>query len=220
MTTYADLQARIADELGGRSDLAAQIPLAIQTAIAKWERERFYFNELRAAAAFNTVAGQEFYGSADYAPLATIAHLDKVTILVSGNRYTLAPRLAQYLEDISVNPVVRGQPVEYAYYAEQLRLYPIPDNAYAVSLLGTTRFPALANAGDNNPWTLDAEALIRCEAKTDLYENTLQQPDLADRMRVLIHGDPTKPGHRGYLYALKAETARRGAVGHTRPSYF
>ena len=220
MTTYGDMQARIADELGGRTDLSAQIPLAIQTAIAKWERERFYFNELRAANAFRTAQGQEFYGAADYAPLATIAHLDKVAILVSGNRYTLAPRLAQYLEDVSVNPSVQGQPIDYAYYAEQLRLYPIPDNAYAISLLGTTRFSALVNPGDSNPWTLDAEALIRCEAKMDLYENTLQQPDLADRMRLLIHGDPSKPGHRGYLYALKAETARRAAVGRTRPSYF
>jgi hypothetical protein len=220
MTTYGDMQNRIADELGGRADLAAQVQLAIQTAIAKWERERFYFNELRAANAFSTAQGQEFYGASDYAPLATIAHLDKVTVLVSGNRYTLAPRLAQYLEDVSVNPLVRGQPIDYAYYAEQLRLYPIPDNAYPVSLLGTTRFAALANPGDSNPWMLDAEALIRCEAKMDVYENTLQQSDLADRMRLLIHGDPSKPGHRGYLYALKAETARRAAVGRTRPSYF
>lgn len=220
MATYGDMQARIADELGGRTDLAVQIQLAIQTAIAKWERERFYFNERRAANAFATAQGQEFYGAADYAPLATMAHLDKVTVLVNGNRYTLAPRLAQYLEDVSVSSTVQGQPIEYAYYAEQLRLYPIPDNAYPVNLLGTTRFAPLANAGDSNAWTLDGEALIRCEAKMDLYENTLQQSDLADRMRLLIHGDPSKPGHRGYHYALKAETARRAAVGRTRPSYF
>jgi len=228
MTTYGDMQNRIADELGGRADLAAQIQLAIQTAIAKWERERFYFNEIRYDAVssplFTTSQGQEFYGAStspsSAGAIATIAHLDKVTVLVSGNRYTLAPRLAQYLEDISVNPIVQGQPVDYAYYAEQLRLYPIPDNAYPIGVLGTTRFAALVNTGDSNAWMLDAEALVRCEAKMDLYENTLQQPDLADRMRLLIHGDPSKPGHRGYLYALKAETARRAAVGRTRPSYF
>lgn len=218
--TYGDLQNRIADELGGRSDLAANIQLAIQTAIAKWERERFYFNEFRAANAFNTAKGQEFYGASDYAPLATIAQLDRVTVLVSGNRYTLNPRTAPYLEDVSVNPSVQGQPTDYAYFAEQLRLYPIPDAAYPVSLLGTTRFAALVNVADSNAWTVDAEALIRCEAKMDLYENTLQAPDLADRMRLLIHGDPGKPGHRGYLTALKAETARRAALGRTRPSYF
>jgi hypothetical protein len=220
MATYGDMQARIADELGGRSDLASQIPLAIQTAIAKWERERFYFNELRTANAFSTVKGQEFYGAADCAALASLAHLDRVTILVAGNRYTLNPRTAQYLEDLSVNPLVQGQPIDYAYYGEQLRLYPIPDGAYPLTMLGTARFAALANAGDANAWTNDAEALIRCEAKMDLYENTLQAPELADRMRLLIHGDPSKPGHRGYVYALKAETARRAAVGHIRGSYF
>ena len=220
MPTYFDLQARVADELGGRADLAAQIQLAIQTAIAKWERERFYFNELRAANAFSTVKGQEFYGAADYAPLATIAHLDRVVILISGNRMALTARSAAYLEDVSINPGVQGQPIDYAYYAEQIRLYPIPDNAYAVTLLGTTRFAPLVNAADSSAWTNDAEALIRCEAKADLYENTLQAPELADRMRLLIHGDPAKPGHRGYLYALKAETARRAASSRLTPSYF
>lgn len=228
MTTYGDMQDRIADELGNRSDLAAEIQLAIQTAIAKWERERFYFNEINyqssASPLFSTSQGQEFYGAStspvSNAVLATLAHIDKVTVLVSGNRYTVAPVTIQYLEDISVNPAVYGMPVQYAYYAEQMRLYPIPDNTYPIGVLGTQRFAALVNTGDENSWTIDAEALIRCEAKADLYDNILQQPDLADRMRLQIHGDPTKPGHRGYLYALKAETARRAAVGHMRPSYF
>ena len=220
MGTYFDLQARIADELGGRSDLALPIQLAIQTAIAKWERERFYFNELRVQTALSTVPGQEFYGAADYAPLATMAQIDKVTILIGGNRLALTARTAPYLEQISINAGVRGRPTDYAYYAELLRLYPTPDNAYPVTLLGTTRFPPLVNASDSNAWTNDAEALIRCEAKMDLYENTLQAPELADRMRLLIHGDASKPGHRGYLTALKAETARRAASSRMMPSYF
>ena len=220
MTTYADLQSRIADELGARSDLTSEIQLAIQTAIAKWERERFYFNEVRTANAFSTVKGQEFYGSSDYAPLGTLAHIDKLSVLIAGNRFALSPRTTQYLEDLSLNPAVQGQPMDYAYYALQLRLYPIPDAAYPINILGTTRLAALVNAGDSNAWSIDAEALIRAEAKMDLYENVLQTPELADRMRLLIHGDPSKPGHRGYLYALKAETARRGASGKVRPTYF
>ena len=220
MSTYGDMQNRIADELGARSDLTSQIQLAIQTAIAKWERERFYFNEVRTANAFSTVKGQEFYGASDYAPLGTLAHIDKLSILISGNRFALTPRTAQYLEDVSVNSAVQGQPADYAYYGLQLRLYPIPDNAYPINILGTTRLAAISNPNDSNAWTNDAEALIRCEAKMDLYENTLQAPELADRMRLLIHGDISKPGHRGYVYALKAETMRRAASGRTRPTYF
>ena len=143
-----------------------------------------------------------------------------MSILISGNRFALMPRTAQYLEDVSVNSAVQGQPADYAYYGLQLRLYPIPDNAYPINILGTTRLAAISNPNDSNAWTSDAEALIRCEAKMDLYENTLQAPELADRMRLLIHGDLGKPGHRGYVYALKAETMRRAASGRTRPTYF
>ena len=219
MATYADLQARIADELGQRADLASEIQLAIQSAIAKWERERFYFNELWEVNLFMTASGQEVYGAAAAPLVASLAKIDKVTVLVSGNRYTLTPRTWQYLEDISVNPAVVGQPVDYAYYAEQLRFYPIPDNAYPVTLSGTQRFATLVNPTDANSWTLDAEALIRCEAKLDLYENLLQEPDLADRMRLLIYGNPMNPGERGYLYALKAETTQRRSA-RLRPTYF
>jgi hypothetical protein len=219
VTTYQDLQNRIADELGDRTDLASQIQLAIQTAIAKWERDRFYFNELRAPNLFSTAAGQEFYSATDNPNIGAMARLDSVTVLVSGNRYTLTARTEKYLEDVSVNPSVTGQPVDYAYFGEQLRLYPIPDNAYPITLSGTQRFAPLVNPGDSNAWTLDAEALIRCEAKIDLYENTLQEPALADRMRILIYGNPMNPNERGYLAALRGETARR-TTGRIRPTYF
>lgn len=222
---YGSMQNRIADEFGGRSDLTSQIQLAIQTAIAKWERERFYFNSLIVPCAngspFNTVAGQEFYSSSDYAPIATVAHINKMQILVSGNRYTMNPRTSQQVADESFSTVSLAMPVDYSYFAEQIRMYPIPDNAYPVGLLAAQRLSALSATGDTNSWMTDAEALIRCEAKADLYENVLQQPDLADRMQLQIHGNPALPGHRGYLYALRAETRRRlPEGGKMRPSYF
>lgn len=225
--TYIDIQNRIADELGGRSDLTSQIQLAIQTAIQKWQRERFYFNEFILAGVsggpFNTVSGQEFYTSSDYAPIATLAHIDKMWALVSGNRYFINPRTSQYIADVSVNPTNTSIPVDYAFFAEQIRFYPIPNNAYPVGLLGTQRLATLVNGGDTNSWVTgaDAEALIRTEAKMDLYENVLQSPDMADRMRLLIHGNPLVPGSRGYLYALRAETQRRiPEGGRIRPTHF
>lgn len=225
MTTYVDMQDRIADELGGRSDLSSQIQLAIQTAIAKWERERFYFNSLIVPCAngspFTTVAGQEFYSSSDYAPIATLAHINKMQLLMSGNRYTLNPRTSQNVADESFASTNQAMPVDYSYYAEQIRFFPIPDNAYPIGLLAAQRLSTLVQPTDTNSWMTDGEALIRCEAKADLYDNILQQPDLADRMRRQIHGDPTLPGHRGYLYDLRAETRRRTPEsGRMRPTYF
>lgn len=70
---YGLLQKQIADECGDNqgllaplsadSGLLSPIQNAIQSAIAKWEREPFYFNGFRlkceAASAFKLTAGQE-----------------------------------------------------------------------------------------------------------------------------------------------------------------
>lgn len=221
-TTYAQMQATIAYELGDRTDLNTQIKAAIQTAIAKWERTRFYFNELNAINAFNTVHGQEYYTSSDYAGIATIAHIDKMWALVSNNRYFLMPRTMQYLDEVSVNPNVAAPSVgvDYAYYAETIRLYPIPDGSYPISIQGTKRFAALNADSDSNVWTCDAEALIRTEAKLDLYLNVIKQPDQAQLMKIQIYGDPSDPSTTGYLNALKGETFTRMAVPFVRGTFF
>ena len=113
--TYGVMQQQIADELGDNQTLLAPLsdssltlsPIqnAIQQAIAKWERELFYFNEflletpLSTPSAFQTANGQEYYGANtspnSYAPIATLAEIKKLWVLVSSNRYTLNPRTPQ-----------------------------------------------------------------------------------------------------------------------------
>jgi hypothetical protein len=234
--TYITLQQQIADELGDRQDLLAPLgdsnlalsPIqnAIQSAIAKWEREPFYFNQvivqttLSGPYAFSTVAAQEYYGINDYAPLATFAKIRKAWVLISANRYALNERTPQYLDDISVNPAVTGEPIDWAYSGELLRLYPIPNGAYPVGLEAIQRLTALANPIDNNAWTQDGYDLIRAEAKLILAEEVLKDPALATLMQRAIYGDPMQPQRRGYLEALKAESTRRGGRGKIRPSHF
>ncbi len=228
--TYQQLQNQIALELGYRTDLLnipagftvalSPIAQAIQNAIAKHERERFYFNELTSINAFNTVTEQEFYTSAAFGGLGTMPHIDKLWILISGNRYTLNPRTEQYLSDTSVNPSVSGQPVDYALYGETLRLYPIPSGAYPITPEGTQRLAALVQPTDENAWTQDAGDLIKAEAKFDLYTHFLKNPAGALAMKNAIYGDPNDPTEIGLLDALQSETYQRTAVGKTRPSYF
>lgn len=231
--TYQQMQNQLAYELGYRTDLLtvpsgintalSPIQQAIQNAIARWEREHFYFNELSSRnplAGFTTQSGLEFYTSSQWAALATSPHIDKLWVLISGNRYTLNPRTEQYLSDTSVNPVVTGQPVDYSIFAETLRLYPIPNGAYPISAEGTLRFPTLVNASDQNAWLTDAADLIRATAKEDLFRNTIKNKDAADDQKKLIYGDPMVPGDQGYLDALLYETHQRPAVGKIRPFYF
>jgi hypothetical protein len=232
-STYGVLQQQISDEMGDRSDLLSTLgdtseslltlsPIqnAVQSAIAKWERYPFYFNELYDTAFFTCVSGQEFYTSSDAAAIATIASIDRLHVLVSANRYTLTPRTWQYLEDTSVNPAVNGFPADYAYFAERIRLYPIPDGAYPVTVSGTKRFTALSATTDANVWTQDAYDLIRSEAKLILALEVIHDPTLAAEMKLAIYGDPSDSRTRGYLSALKGETMRRGAKARIRPTSF
>jgi len=217
------MQNRIIDELGGRSDLnvaasglsVSPIQLAILDAVRKWERERFWFNEIRTTGAFTTVNGQEFYTSSDWSSLPNVAHIDKMSVLISANRYFMWPRTAQYMEDVSINPNVKGQPVDYCYYAENIRMYPIPDNSYPVNVLYTQRVTELSATSDTNIWTNEAEELIRCTAKQILYEGTLLDDVGSARMKAAIYGQP-----QGALQALRAETFRRSATQRMRATYF
>lgn len=207
--SYGDMQNRIADELL-RSDLTSQIQEAIQTAIREYESRPFYFNQLRNASAFSTVRGQEFYSNSDSPLVASMATLNRVQVMVSGNRYTLNPRTPEYMEDTSVNPIVYGQPVDYSYFAEQLRFYPIPDNSYVVTLTGIYRLFTLANPGDTNAWVSDAELLIRSRAKYELALHVLKDPDLAASMQ---------QSEMAAYARLKGETLRR-TTRRMRPTYF
>ena len=214
---YITLQNRIADELGGRSDLTSQIKLAILTAIKKWERKRFYFNEVIVQNAFNTVAAQEYYTSSDYAGIATMAKIDLLTCYYYGRKFTLAPRTWAFLQGIAVNPSWSSLPTDWAYQAQAIRLYPIPNGSFPITIEGTQRFTTLSNDTDSNAWTTDAEALIRAEAKMDLYANVLKSPDQAAIQKQLIYGDGI---YGGYLQDLKAESSQRKAPSPIRASEF
>lgn len=234
---YSGLQNQIADELGGRQDLLSPLsdsaltlsPIqnAIQSAISKWEREPFYFNQVvvqTSPAVVSTASGQEYYGASTtpvaYAQFATLAKIRKLWVLVSGQRYTLTERTSQYLDDISVNPTNLAMPTDWSYSAKMLRLYPIPDNTYPLGYEGIKRESDLSAAGDSNAWTTDGFDLIRAEAKLILAEEVLQDSDLAALMTRAIYGDPSNPRRRGYLDALKGEGARRSGRGGIRPTTF
>lgn len=238
---YGQMAYQIADELGDRQDLLfpladeagtplalGPIPSAIQSAIALWERERFYFNEILVdfnaqgipTSPWYTVQGQEYYDSSDYAGIPTIAKFDKLWVLINANRYTLTPRTFEYMADTSVNPAVIAYPVDYAYSGLKVKMYPIPDGHYPMGFLGTQRFPTLTQGADSNAWTQDAYDLIRCQAKLYVASETLHNAAIRDECVKAIYGDPSVLGSRGYLSALKGETTRRRGGGGMKPTYF
>jgi len=227
--TYQQLQKQIADELGDRQDLlsplsdsgevTAPIANAIQSAIAFWERENFYFLQSYATL-FNTVAGQEFYTGADGPAIATAPSIVILRVLVNGQRYPITKRTWQYIEQISTNPLVTSTyPADWAYFAEQIRLYPIPSQAMPVQASFDPRLAPLANPTDSNVWTQDAYDLIRCTAQLIIAREVIKNVAHAEAMRKAIYGDPADPRDRGYLTVLKNESTRRART-RIRPSSF
>lgn len=212
MASYLDMQTRIADELD-RSDLTAQIKKAILSAVAHYERKSFYFSET--SFTFSTVAGQEYYGTADAAAIATSPSIERLNGTFNGLRMALTKRTFDYIDGISLIPSTsRSQPFDWAYRAEQIRLYPIPDNVYVLTAFNVPRLTALSADGDSNAWTNDAEELIRTHAKLDLIENVIKASDMEAEVITL------RARERMALNALFSESASRSATGMAQPTQF
>jgi hypothetical protein len=207
MPTYLDMITRIADE-SLRSDMSDQIKLCIQDAVAHYEVERFWFNQFRDRI-FATVAGQEFYGEADQSDISNILDFDAVTLTVGTTRWPLTKTGYVQLEQWNADATSRGQPTHYAYWGQQVRLYPVPDNSYEIRLSGLFKLPTLIADGDESAWTKEAEELIRYRAKSLLYSQYLRDDANAARAAALEAAAHER---------LSTTTARRLAAGDIRPS--
>jgi hypothetical protein len=201
MTTFAVLQARIADDLV-RDDLGSQIQNAINDAIELQEGERFKFNEKRYQ--ILTVASTEYYDLAGPTLLTsagaavgtgeTLLEIDDILATISSQPSRLTPRTQQWVNENQLS-TYRGQPSSYTIYGQQLRIWPIPDAVYTIDLMGLARRgpnPLSADA-DTNAWMTDGAGIIRAQAKMLLYRDILRDPDgmsLAMQQLVEAGGNP------------------------------
>jgi hypothetical protein len=184
MTTLATLKARIADDLR-RSDLTSQIASAIRDAIKRWEGERFWFNEKRFR--LTTMAGTEEYAipatltNTDDTALATgedLLAIDDVTILYGSDSYRLYERSDQWLNDYQAPAsTYQGTPDHYGVYANKIRIGPIPDAAYTITVSGLARLSTLSAGTDTNAWTDEAESLTRHQALAEIFRTVLRDGD-------------------------------------------
>jgi hypothetical protein len=170
MSNLGILKSRIANELA-RGDLASEIAYAVDDAVKLYQARRFKFNQARAT--FSTVIGQEFYGTADGLP-ADIASIEALTLLVNGRKTVLEEWASDVIEHVSTTTNTESQSFAWAWFANQVRLYPIPDQAYPVTLSYTRRIDAPTADGDSNAWTGEAANLIRYAAKRMLAADVIK----------------------------------------------
>ncbi len=181
MTTLAVMKARIASELR-RPNISTQIAAAITTAITAYEHERFYVSESRENT-FTTVINQEFYSSVDAPFIATLTKIDYVMLIIENQPFELTAIEPREMESDSSNATSFGTPIEYNFYEQKFRFYPIANGEWTVRVGGVLSVAAPASDSEtNNFWMTKAERLIRSRAKQELALHVLKDVNLAKLM--------------------------------------
>lgn len=214
MTTLADLQADIADDVDDTTgEYDSQIIKAIQAAQRYCERYTFYFNETRDLT-FSTVDGQEWYDETDNANIPTLVRIHELySEDTQGQRTTLIRKPPEDLETLSDNSAASGEPYLWTYFDQKIRLYPIPGaTVYTIRMqLGPYRLTELSNPPDTNAWLDEAYDMMKARAKYILYKNTLKDPALAAE---------ALNDYNDQFHSLKAETSSRSGTGCIQPTSF
>jgi hypothetical protein len=217
MATLADMKARIVAEtmrpdLGGNGEYGVNaVANEITSAINFYRSKRFYFSEKRTVVTFDTVNDQSDYDETAQANIPHLISIDSVTVTDTGTVNPVCPISPERMELLigGVSPL-GNPPRHYSYYAQVLRLYPIPNDVYPMRVTGVIRIPAPATDEEtNNVWMNDAEELIRARAKKAIYADWMGDPQMAAVMN---------SKELEAFQSLQAETSRR-TPGSTVQSY-
>ena len=199
--TLGDLKTRIAAETL-RTDQTVNIANAITQAVEFYAPRRFWFNESRATGV--CVPNNEYVAFP-----AGLRVLDALFVTVSGVGYPLTARSLAEIEDWAQAVNTATQPTDYATYGAQVRLYPKPNSAYALTFIGVFDEAAFVTDADSNHWTTSAQDLICARAKwklgTILRNDTLVQYGKAEEAEAYDR--------------LIAETTRRTSTGRIAASF-
>jgi len=210
MSTLADLKAEIADDLD-RTDLTDQIEREITRAIIYYQGIRFYFNETRDVT-FPTVAAQKLYTVADAAEIPNFYEIDQICVENGDEKTDLDPIFPREWELLTGDSGGSSKPISWAYFDRSIGLYPIPDAAYTVRLIGHIKKAAPEDdTEEDNVWMVEAFDLIRARVCATLALKKL-------RDSTLFQAHSAAEGVE--LQRLLAETAGRVGTGYVIPSDF
>ena len=207
MSTFLDMQNNIEGFLL-RYDINTQVKLAINRAIKKYSKARFWFDETYQD--FFTVQGQWTYSQALAEIPIDIRQIDYMRINVNSVFYEVYQRDVQYIIDANVNSN-QGQPIDYAWYDRSIYFYPIPQQIYAIRVFYQKEYAQLVFPTDHNDFTdiPEAEELIECEALYWLYLKVILDTEQAanykqaakDALRVLNEVNESMTGINGSIKA-------------------
>jgi len=173
MPTYGQLQTRLRDDLNRGASFNPRIRQAIVDAIAFYESRRFTFNTKRAEASLTA--------DAEYVTLPTdFIEVDYLRLTDTNSYDPLREVTYYWIEQNRRSTSHRSRPENYAVQNKELRLFPVSDGAYTLTIsyiYELSEISQSASDGATNAWTNDAEELIRLHAMSDLLRTRIRGPE-------------------------------------------
>jgi hypothetical protein len=169
MPTLGETIRRILNETRrDESTEGSNVQDCILDAIQHYEMQRLHFNQDRSET-FSTVASQQYYGSAALTSIPNILEFDNVAITIASSDVRNLKKVPwETLQEWNPDAAVTGQPSHYAYYAQEIRLYPIPNNVWTVTISGLFQLAVPSLSTDTGPWLTRGQGynLIKYHAKS------------------------------------------------------
>lgn len=205
MPSLGTLKARILNELK-RPSLTAEVAASVSDAIAFYSTTRFWFNEILDESVTTEAS------TASYAIPANFRRLLRAEITISGQRNQLCGTMGwDEYRDLTASGANTGQPTDLCFYGTNLYPYPIPNDAWLLSLSYCSSLGDLANDAASNAWTVEAEPLIRARAKYDLLANVIRDmTGEVERAQAVEHEWLARLLQRGTGHGKPARVASSG----------
>jgi hypothetical protein len=209
MTTMGAMITEIEDDTL-RSDTAA-IRSKIKVAIRQHQKTRFWFNESRSVE-YALTAGTSVYTFSDIG--TEFYDIDAVELVDDdGIVFQLDDDMSYTeIEGLLDTGAPQSQPTNWAYVAGSLSLWPVPDQAYTLRVLGHVKLAAPTSDDEtNNSWMTEAYDLIMAETKAELYAQRWEDPQNAAVFKSIA---------RGYERTLLDATAAKISTSRFTPTEF
>lgn len=204
MATRGDLINRITSELHLESaSYTAQVEDAVDSAVAFYRPERFWFTE--GTTSITLITEGTVTLSSELPDSVVIDHVRAVDD--SGTPY---PLHYETWAEFQAHESMTAEPTYWALHHRLLHVWPTNNKTRTVEVEWSGRVTMTASNSSSCVWTNEAEELIRMHAKADLCENFLLDLPAADRAR----------GREStVLLQLVRETVLRGNYGQNMKAY-
>ena len=178
MSTYKEMQDKIALDYLNQTTLIPETKRAITSAIRCYEGRRFWFNETQSTVAL--VASQTYLSVP-----SDFLFLDRLEVTSSGKSSRLDQTTFDAIRNMNLDGTT-GVPTSFAYRGDRFALGVAPDSAYAATVYYIHSLPTLSADSDTNAWTTEAFNLIVHAAALDLMTGVLQ---VSDSQKIRYHSN-------------------------------